>query len=463
MRIVINGETAHVTPELVEKYAVAAPRYTSYPTCPNWNPAWSETDFRRELELSNEKSRPLSLYFHIPFCEERCTFCACSTIATKKHGVAEGYVESLCREVELVSGIIDSKRGVEQIHLGGGTPTYLSSGQLCRLYEKILTHFSLAPDAEVSVEIDPRVTTPDQLLVLADLGFNRLSLGIQDFSEKVQKAIGRIQSREVTESLMKTARQLGFKSINCDLVYGLPKQEPASFHETLEATLELDPDRLSLFHFAHVPWMMPHQKAIDPADIPSSWQKVELFCDALRSFQDAGYVFIGLDHFARRDDELVKAFLNGDLHRNFQGYSTHAECDVLAFGITGISQLAGSYSQNVKRLKEYETLTAGGKLAASSGMALSEDDSIRQWVLNELFCRLRIDKAAFFWRYHRSFDDYFESEGERLAELTRDGVVRDFSDAFMVTPSGRFFLRNIASAFDAHLTPTATKKYSKVL
>ena len=463
MEIRIENQVAEVTPELVKKYAVAAPRYTSYPTCPNWDRSWSADNYRRELERSNETRRPLSLYFHIPFCEERCTFCACSTIATKKHEVAERYLASLLREMEVTSGIVDGGRPVTQIHLGGGTPTYLSPTQIERLFEALRFFFPVSPSAEISVEIDPRVTTADHLQTLKKVGVGRLSLGLQDFDERVQKAIGRIQSFEQTESVIRQARSAAFGGINCDLVYGLPGQTVESFRRTLELTVRLKPDRLSLFHFAHVPWLMPHQSAIDASTLPSSWQKLELFGEAIRILEGAGFVFIGLDHFARRDDALTKAFLSGDLDRNFQGYSTHSGCDLIGLGITSISQLRDSYSQNVKRLKDYETILAEGSLPARSGMVLGEDDLIRQWVINELFCHLKIGKEAFYWRYHLPFDISFHDEKKSFEALEQDGLIRNEKQEFAVTPTGRFFLRNIAMAFDRYARSSDTKRYSRVL
>lgn len=454
----IEGQRVELSPELVEKYNRPGPRYTSYPTAPTWSENFSSADYQKQLETSNTKHLPLSLYFHIPFCEERCTFCACSVVATKKHAVAEPYLNILLGEVDRVASYIDRSRLVEQIHLGGGTPTYLDCGQLESLVGAIHKNFSISKNAEISIEIDPRVTTDAQLTTLRKLGFNRTSLGLQDFDAEVQDASGRIQTENETRHAIETCRALGFSSVNVDLVYGLPRQTPEKFQSTLKKVLSLNPDRIALFNFAYVPWLHAHQRKISEGDLPGGWTKLEMFCTAIDIFQNAGYDFIGLDHFAKQGDELLKARREGTMYRNFQGYTTKAQCDMLAFGVTAIGYVDGAFVQNAKKLKDYEDAISQKGWATCHGMKLSGDDLKRQWVIREIFCHQKIDKKKF----DGDFDLYFEKEIKSLEVLEQDGIVALGRDQITITPLGRFFLRNVGMVFDAYFKE-GQKKFSKII
>src|SRR3989338_236582 len=453
IRTHIDGQEVVVTKELVEKYNQAGPRYTSYPTAPNWNDHFGPNEFLGRLKETNKKEKSLSLYFHLPFCEERCTFCACSVVATKQHSVVEPYLKALFKEIENVGEVLDRAPPLEQLHWGGGTPTYLSADQIEQLYENIGKYFSIADSAEVSIEIDPRVTTDDQLKTLRRLGFNRASLGVQDFESEVQKLAGRIQSEEETRHAIVTCRSLGFESVNVDLVYGLPKQTQKTFEKTLQKILELNPDRIALFNFAYVPWMHTHQKKIFEQDLPDAWTKLTMFCEAIRIFEDAGYEFIGLDHFAKKNDELSKARKEGTMYRNFQGYTTKANCDLIGLGVTSISFVSGAFSQNAKKLKDYEKGVSKNGFVTERGLVLSEDDLIRQKIIREIFCHQRVKD---------DFDNYFKNEKERLRLLEKDGLVDLGADQLRVTPLGRLFLRNIGMIFDAYLKPNQDR-FSKTV
>ncbi|MDO8494503.1 MAG: oxygen-independent coproporphyrinogen III oxidase, partial [Deltaproteobacteria bacterium] len=426
---------------------------------PNWDKNFSAPDFIALIKKGNKKGGPLSLYFHIPFCEERCTFCACSVVATKKHAVTTPYLKSLFREIEIMGELVDRRRPVEQIHWGGGTPTYLTCEQIEQLYKKITTHFHISPTAEISIEVDPRVTSKEQIQTLRALGFNRMSLGVQDFEPAVQKEAGRVQSEEETKAVIDCGRALHFDSINIDLVYGLPKQTESTFHRTVQKVIALNPNRVALFHFAHVPWMHAHQRKMSEKDLPTSMEKMRMFCNAIEQFREAGYEFIGLDHFAKQDDELTKARREGTMYRNFQGYTTKADCELIGMGVTSISTLDGCLAQNAKKLKEYEEGIQKG-LTTQTGKILSEDDIIRNWVICEIFCHQNINKEKFKKAFNKNFDSYFKSEIARLKPLEEDGFLTQDPRAVSVTPLGRLFLRNIGMIFDAYLQ-TGAGKFSK--
>lgn len=451
---IIDGAEVTISAELIEKYGRPGPRYTSYPTAPDWKKNFGPEDFSNKLKESNQSQRPLSLYFHIPFCEERCTFCACSVIATKKHEVTDSYLKALIKEMGHVANFLDKTRLVEQIHWGGGTPTYLSYEQIKILFDDIAENFTISDEAEISIEIDPRVTTDDQLKTLRRLGFNRVSLGVQDFEPEVQKETGRIQSQKETKHVVDLAREIKFESINIDLVYGLPKQTPQTFQQTIKKVLLLDPDRIALFNFAFVPWMYPHQRKILEKNLPNPITKLKMFCHAIEVFQKNGYEFIGLDHFAKKADELTKAKNNGTMYRNFQGYTTKANCDLIGMGVTSISSVDGCFAQNAKKLKEYEEAMAQGKLATRHGLKLNKDDLIRQGVIREIFCHQKV--------LGLDFTGYFATERERLKPLKQDGLIRLKEDSLEVTPLGRLFLRNIGIVFDAYLKP-GEGKFSKTV
>lgn len=454
IRAQIDGQTVQIHDALIEKYSRPGPRYTSYPTAPNWEKNFGPSDFYKALQESNTPDprtkirRPISLYFHLPFCEERCTFCACSVVATKRHDLVTPYLKALLREIDIVSEALDPSRKVTQIHWGGGTPTYLSSAEISQLMNHTARRFSIASDAEISVEIDPRVTTDEQLITLREAGFNRASLGVQDFDPEVQELAGRIQSESQTRHTLLTARALGFQSANIDLVYGLPKQSPPRFAATLEKILALDPDRIALFNFAYVPWMHAHQRKISANDLPSPHTKLEMFCRAVEFFENAGYEFIGLDHFAKKSDEMAQAKRNGTMYRNFQGYTTHRDCDLIGMGVTSISSVHNAFAQNAKKLVDYQNKISQSGLTTHTGLKLSAEDLQRQAIIRELFCHQRA-----------AIPENFGVERKKMEMMEEDGLVAWNDGTLNVTPLGRFFLRNIGMVFDAYLK-TEQKKFS---
>jgi len=447
----IDGKGVQIQKKWVEKYSGPTPRYTSYPTVPCWKKEVTIQDYKNTLEENSKADRPLSLYIHIPFCRERCHFCGCNVVATQKTAVVEPYFNALQNEIKQVASTIGTARPVIQIHWGGGTPTYLSTDQIERLFSAIASNFSIAPSAEIAIEADPRATTLEHLKKLRSLGFNRISLGVQDFDPQVQQAIGRVQPYEKTKKLMVNAREMGFQSINCDLIYGLPRQTLSSFHRTLEELLLLSPDRLSLFNFAYLPEMQPNQKNIHKNEIPDVWEKMKLFCMAIEFMQNHEYHFLGLDHFAKKTDELSLAKSKGTLARNFQGHTVSADYDLIGFGVSAISQVHGNYFQNNKKLAFYQKQGLQQGFATERGLFLNEEDRTRQWIIQKLFCQQGIDKAEFQERYSSPFDDYFSEEKPVFCRLQEEGLIQNTPKAFQVTKLGRLFIRNIGTTFDTYL------------
>ncbi len=484
--------------ELIEKYGTAVPRYTSYPTAPEWKDDFDQFDFEAAIEKSNATKKDLSLYLHIPFCESQCYFCGCNVVISPQHGIEEAYLEQLCKEIEYYGELFDKNRKVAQMAWGGGTPTFLTPKQIYKLYSVIDNSFNLysnnyslkqelsdtrhsnskkaeltdssmsiskslnnavdeatASGYEYAIEIDPRVTTVDHLKALYDCGFNRLSMGIQDFNTQTQKSINRIQSKEEVGALTKAAREIGFNSINYDLIYGLPHQDLANFKETIKAVKELDPDRIALFNYAHLPSMIPHQKKyINDDHLPSKETKLDIFDHAVEAFSEHGYEFIGIDHFAKKDDSLVHARDENSLYRNFQGYTTFAGCDMISFGITGISDIQGVYKQNPKKLNDYYT---NFKQAQKAKFCSKEDIENRE-IIKEIMCNnfVRLNKAQ------------IEGKLDRLEEFAQDGILQISlkGDEFtlVITDLGRFFVRNVASLFDTYVEKeTGFKAFSQAL
>jgi oxygen-independent coproporphyrinogen-3 oxidase len=440
---------------LIERYDRPGPRYTSYPTAVEFHPGFTAVDAVGRLQAAAAwRGLPLSLYLHVPFCESRCAYCGCAVIATKHRDVAATYLEYLEREIAMVAGALGGRRTVVQYHWGGGTPTYLTCEQMARLDGCVQRHFDIAPDAERAIEIDPRVTTPAQILLLRQLGFNRLSFGVQDFTETVQDAIQRRQSEEATRALYCFAREAGFESINFDLVYGLPRQTVDTFARTLTSVVDMRPDRIAVYSYAHVPWLRPNQKSIDPADLPDADLKRQLLGAAIACFTDAGYESIGMDHFALHDDELAIAAREQRLHRNFMGYTTRPAPDSVAVGMSAISDVAGAFSQNHKSLARYYEAIDAGRLPVERGYALDDDDKVRRFVITELMCNFRLHPAQLRERFGVELADYFAPE---LAGLTAadgpvgDGLLSINSDGLTVTTRGRLFVRNICMAFDRYL------------
>ena len=445
--------------ELLKRYNVQGPRYTSYPTAPMWKETFDAQDYRRILAESStaESPAPLSLYFHLPFCEKLCFFCGCTVVITgRDHGPELPYLDPLEREIDWVAGAVGSGRPVTQLHWGGGTPTYFAPERLERLFGRIRERFDFARDAEIGVEIDPRVTTVEHLETLARLGFNRLSMGVQDFDPRVQQAINRIQPFEATRDLVAAARSLGFPSVNMDLIYGLPYQTPETFSRTIDRVLEISPDRLAVYSYANVPWMKKHQTVLEP-HLPDETTKFGIFRTALERFTEAGYEYIGMDHFARPDDELARARRDRTLHRNFQGYTTKAGMDLLGFGMSAIGAIGPYYVQNRRELAAYREAVLGGGAATFRGARLSDDDTLRRAVIGNLLCHGVVVKREIEERFGIRFDETFADAIARLAGPAGDGLVELSRGEIRATALGRIFLRNLAMPFDAYLEETPQK------
>ncbi len=439
--------------ELLRRYSEPGPRYTSYPTAPVFTEAFGPDDFEAEIRASNESpERPLSLYFHLPFCDTLCYFCGCTMIATRRPEKKARYLEVLDREIERVAAMIHPEREVVQLHWGGGTPTDYAPDQIRWLAGRIRERFRFASDAECSCEIDPRGLTREHMEALRDGGFNRVSMGVQDFDPRVQEAVNRVQPEEVTRRVIQWSRELGFHSINLDFIYGLPHQTPASFVGTLDKIVELRPERIAIFNFAYVPWLKKHHKQlIDPETLPSAEERLEILKMTIEHLCGAGYVYIGMDHFALPDDDLAEAFRTRTLHRNFQGYSTHAECDLYGFGMSAISQLDGAYAQNHKELSAYYEAIESGSLATHCGWRLDDDDRLRRDVIMRIMCDSALDIPDIEARHGIEFRTYFADAIERMQRFVDDGLVTWRDDGFDVSEAGRLVIRNIAMCFDRHL------------
>lgn len=448
---------ADVPLELLRRYNVQGPRYTSYPTAPMWKESFGAADYERILAESAAGASPLSLYFHLPFCEKLCYFCGCTVVITgRDHSPEDPYLGPLEREIDWVARAAGGNRPVAQLHWGGGTPTYFAPELLERLWRRIQDRFAFAPDAEIGVEIDPRVTTTRHLETLARLGFNRLSMGVQDFDPRVQQAINRIQPFEATRDLVAAARAVGFPSVNMDLIYGLPHQTPATFSQTIDRVLEIGPDRLAVYSYANVPWMKKHQAVIEP-HLPDETTKFGIFRTALERFTAAGYEYIGMDHFARPDDELARARRERTLHRNFQGYTTKAGTDLLGFGMSAIGSIGPYYVQNRRELAAYREAVLSGGAATFRGARLSPDDALRRAVIGNLLCHGVVVKREIEERFGIRFDATFAGALGRLSGCAEDGLVELSRDEVRATPLGRIFLRNLAMPFDAYLEETPQK------
>jgi oxygen-independent coproporphyrinogen III oxidase len=443
-------EELHVNEQFLARYNRPGPRYTSYPTAPVWNDAFGASDLEKVHEEAERARTPVSLYMHIPFCESLCLFCACNVIIQKNKDVAPPYLGVLQRELERVSRSISRERQVVQFHWGGGTPTYLTPAQIEDLFGATRERFTFAAEAEVGIEVDPRVTSRGHLETLRRLGFNRLSMGIQDFHPEVQKAINRIQPFELTRDLLVAARELDFDSINVDLIYGLPYQTPERFAHTVDEILELAPDRVALFSYAHVPWLKKQQGAF-AAHLPEGMQKFEIFRTGLMKFLEAGYLYIGMDHFAKPFDELAVAQQNRTLHRNFQGYTTKAGADLYGMGVTAISGIQNAYAQNHRELAAWEKAVAERGIATMRGYHLSEDDRLRRAVISRLLCHTVVVKDEIAREFGIDFDDYFAEELRRLEPSREDGLVSIESNEVRATWLGRIFIRNLAMVFDPYV------------
>jgi oxygen-independent coproporphyrinogen-3 oxidase len=450
--------------DLVRKYNVAAPRYTSYPSAAEFRDYAEPQLLLEHIDRSNrDASLPLSLYYHLPFCETLCWFCGCTTVITLNHKTSDAYLDYLEKEVGLLAPRVHPDRVVSQLHYGGGTPTFFQAPQLKRLDALTRRHFTFAPDAELSVEIDPRRLSPDQVVALRESGFTRASLGVQDFNPKVQEAVHRIQPRELTEQVIVWLRAEGFISINLDLIYGLPYQTVDTFRDTLEQVIELNPDRLAVFNYAHVPWMKPAQKILErESALPSPETKLAMLKLITETLTSRGYVYIGMDHFAKQSDELALAQCARTLQRNFQGYSTRAGAEILAFGLSAISQTPHSYRQNHKTLTGYYAALDRNEQPVVRGREHTEDDCSRREIKMRLMCHLSLDYAALSHEFGFDFSNRYSREIALLRPLADDGLVNLSRDGLNVTDLGRLFLRNIAVCFDSYYS-TESKRHSRTV
>jgi oxygen-independent coproporphyrinogen-3 oxidase len=437
--------------ELLAKYDRPGPRYTSYPTAVEFSEEIGAARYEEHLARAAQSRDPLSLYFHLPFCEKRCTFCGCHVVITSKHEIAGPYLKTLYDEIDLVADRLDGRTAVRQLHWGGGTPTFLTTDEMEGLFERIVKRFRIEDGAEVAIEVDPRVTTEEQLALLRRLGFNRLSMGVQDFTPEVQEIIGRGQSEAETVRLVEAARELGFDSLNIDLIYGLPKQTVEKFVESLEGVLRLRPERVAVYSYAHVPWMKHNQRRTEEGFLPTPEVKLRLFAETRRAFTGAGYDPIGMDHFALPDDELAVAAREGTLHRNFMGYTTRPAPDMIGLGISSIGDVGNAHFQNHKVIPQWRRRVDAGELPVMRGVVLSPEDVLRREVIHSIMCNWRVDKRAIETKHGISFDEHFAPEMKELESERREGFVELDDTEIRVVGIGRLFVRNVAMVFDEYL------------
>jgi oxygen-independent coproporphyrinogen-3 oxidase len=437
--------------ELIEKYDRPGPRYTSYPTAPEWT-EFPPSQYEEHLARANAQGGPLSIYVHLPFCKEMCRFCGCNVIATHDRQRPDAYLDVLEQEIALVAKHLPDRRQASQLHWGGGTPTFLDEKQLVRCHDIIAKSFDFKKGAEKAVEIDPAITTKSQIDVLAKLGFNRISMGVQDFDQKVQETVARIQGEKETADLVQAARDAGFGGVNLDLIYGLPYQTLDSWKKTLDIIIRIRPDRMAVFGFAFTPWLKPHQRLLPEGDLPKTELRVQLFLSAVEAFTSAGYRLIGLDHFALETDELARAQDAGYLYRNFQGYTVRPAEDTVAFGMTSISDIGGAYAQNLHRLKDWQAKVLAGELPVERGASVTADDVLRRFVINRVMCLLRLDLREVGEKFGAGARKDIETSLRRgVDELEADGLVTFDGDVLQITPLGQLLVRNVAMLFDAYL------------
>jgi len=461
--------SAQFDPALIARYDLAGPRYTSYPAAPQFHGGFGEAQLRAAIRASNEDPIPrrLSVYVHVPFCLSPCFYCGCTRVITRDTSKADIYLDRLYREIELIAPLFDRDRTLVQLHFGGGTPNFLDERRMGELLDSLARNFSFdrSADREFGIEIDPRTCDPDYVRMLARHGFNRISVGIQDFDPEVQKAVNRIQSVEQTRAVLDTARECGFRSTSVDLIYGLPKQTPEKFARTLDQVIALGSDRIACYAYAHLPERFKAQRQIVAADLPDAATRLKLLGLSVEKLTAAGYRYVGMDHFARPSDDLAQVQDAGTLQRNFQGYSTHGDCDLIGLGMSSISHVGATFSQNARDLPAYYAALDAGRLAVVRGLTLDDDDFIRADAIQQLMCHGILDIPAFEARHQIDFDEYFADELARLLEIERDGLIEVGDDRLRVTSRGRFLLRIIAMCFDAHLarSEAAGTRYSKAL
>jgi len=457
-----------LTTELLTQFDVPGPRYTSYPTADRFVEAFSQVDLKHALEFRTQgigsTNKPLSLYVHIPFCESLCYYCACHKIITKHHERAAPYLQCLKREIGLYTDAMGVGQSVSQLHLGGGTPTFLSDAELGELMAMIKGSFDLTAGGEYSVEVDPRTVNPERLAFLHMLGFNRLSFGVQDFDLAVQKAVNRIQPAKQVFDLVRSARQLGFDSINVDLIYGLPQQTPTSFERTMQQVTDLRPDRIALYAYAHLPERFKPQRRILVAELPAAAHKIAMLSKSMETLMNVGYVYVGMDHFALPDDALAVAKRQGRLHRNFQGYSTQADCDLIGLGVSAIGRMGGTYSQNAKTMDLYVDMLEQGSLPVIKGLTLSRDDMIRRAWIMTIMCQGNVHFESFSESWLIDSKKYFAPELSQLENFQTQGLVDLSASSLQVTPLGWFFVRGVAMVFDKYLQSDRSRtRFSKII
>lgn len=458
-------DSLEISETLIRRFDSLGPRYTSYPTADRFDTAFGVEDYANYLKQRNhaDQKPPLSLYIHIPFCASLCYYCACNKVITKDRSKSAIYLQYLEKELQLVKQHLSVRETISQLHLGGGTPTFLSHDEMRSVMAMLRAHFDFAPDAEISIEIDPRTVTEATLKLLAELGFNRTSLGVQDFDSQVQEAVHRIQPYDMVQQCIQACRDSGFGSINFDLIYGLPKQSLESFSRTLDQVIALSPARIALYNYAHLPTRFKPQRRILEADLPSAEQRLQIFLMSLRRLIDEGYVYIGLDHFAKPEDSLALAMKDKSLHRNFQGYTTRADCDLIALGLSSIGKIGASYVQNTRSLEDYYALLDQGVLPVEKGRHLTQDDILRRDMIMSLMCCTPIQICDVEQRYQIKLTDYFESELQRLQLFVDEGFVQISAETIQVLPKGRMFVRALAMIFDQYLSNQSGAKYSKLI
>lgn len=466
MLMTARGEVELPDAATLRRFDVPGPRYTSYPTADRLVEAFGNDSYVEALAA--RQSAPalaaLSLYVHLPFCASVCYYCACNKVITKDQERSAEYLKYIAREVDLVSEKLTGTREVEQLHFGGGTPTFLTNDELSQLMALLTSRFPLAERGEFSIEVDPRSTPADKVRRLAELGFNRMSVGVQDFDADVQRAVNRIQSYELTRGTIDAARESGFRSVNMDLIYGLPKQTRSTFHRTLDQVLELAPERIALYHYAHLPDRFKPQRRIESADLPSPEEKLHIMLDAIQRLNAAGYHYIGMDHFAKGEDDLARAQRQGRLHRNFQGYSTRPDCDLVGLGVSAISKIGPTYSQNVRTLEEYYDRLNADMLPVARGVALDRDDLLRRAVIMALMCHFEVSKESIATSHLIDFDGYFATELSELKLFQDEGLVENTPEWVTVTPKGKLLVRAVAMTFDKYLrADQRARRYSKIV
>ncbi|MCC7429304.1 oxygen-independent coproporphyrinogen III oxidase [bacterium] len=450
--------------QTIHKFNVPGPRYTSYPTAPEWKNDFTENDYPQILQDFDKKDEPLSIYVHIPFCESLCWYCGCNVVIKKDRKHANSYLDYLEKEIDKVASNFSKKKKAIQFHWGGGTPTFLTSEQITRLFTKIKNTFELDFDGEIAIEIDPRTIDKEKILLLKNLGFNRVSMGVQDFNPVVQQAVHRIQPYEMVKDYVEFCRKLGFVSINLDLIYGLPFQTAENFSDSVYKTCELRPDRVALYSYAHLPWLKKHMALIKDENLPKVEEKFQIFLRSREIFLENGYSTIAMDHFALKTDEMAKAFENGTLYRNFMGYTLKPAETFLGFGVSSIGFMENSFVQNAKELETYYSMLDSDKLPLERVKKLSRDDLVRKWVINALMCQFAVDKIEFKKQFDRDFDVYFDYEKEHIANCVSDKLIELSENKIEVTQIGRLFVRNVCMGFDWYFRQqNGYKKFSKTV